>query len=510
MHVPADACAWSASLLRGLVAELTCRGGQVPAIVETESEAGGLDLMLTAIIASAGAAFCMCVGVVVYLRRSGLPVKGKFTEVTISEYSGSNSLFRRSSVDESALGNIAGRKISMQAVDSTRVQESHPGGNFLAKFQVSGDVVHADGRTGGPATGDSSDFTGQDSSEIEERLFEADMEEEEPAMRPISKTYTAELLAGSVGRFGSGMKPKLPVFRPAVTETSASLVWNAPGPSGKKAPISLTSDLIVLSPHGEDPDEVVLEESEPDMPQAAQTSASRAKRFEGKVGNLQVALQNGDRERSDQGNASPQKEGGDDPNAVQEGTQIDAKVEAGDEHEEAVTPEAADDKSTRKRSFFSAHPSLLQRPSIFQRKRTIRQDKPSEAQNVEAAPAGVQAYALGTKAPEHESVPMPDQLGEHRSTEAEVEEDRGSKALASDGDRVSAELVVLSSTYDSANNGVETMESETKTAEQDLALPSLAGKMEDSFEEEAEPGDPATLNLSHASAQHDDACLHSA
>ena len=82
--------------------------------------------------------------------------------------------------------------------------------------------------------------------------------------------------------------------------------------------------------------------------------------------------------------------------------------------------------------------------------------------------------------------------------------------MASDGDRVSAELVVLSSTYDSANNGVETMESETKTAEQDLALPSLAGKMEDSFEEEAEPGDPATLNLSHASAQHDDACLHSA
>ena len=482
-------------------------------IVEVEVEEGGLNMMLTAVIASASAAFCMCVGVVVYLRRSGTPGKGKVTEITISEYSGSNSLFRRSSADESALSNIAGKKISMQAVDSSRVQESHPGGEFLAQFHVSGDVVHADGRAGGPATGDSSDLTGQDSSEIEERLFEADMEEEEPVLRPISKMYSPELMAGSVGRFGTGMKPKLPVFRPAASETRTSLVWNAPGPSGRRAPISLTSDLIVLSPHGNEADDVVLDECEPDMPQVAESLEPRVRQFEGKVGALQVTFEDVDGELSDMGYVSPAAANGDDlVGAAQAGAATRARgVAPEDEGEdkaaaaEAETGIDVNKHREKKRSFFSA-------PSIFQRKKSYVQDQAHEAPSVGAAP-NVQTRAL-----KNESAPAPvdpapgDDDGKDAGTSGN---DKGndsipgaSGGIVCDDERVSAELVVLNDPANEMEAGAEQAmpriaqdTSEAKQQEmdkvehtgQDLVLPSLAGKMEEGFEEEAEPGKDSSV-----------------
>ena len=85
-------------------------------------------------------------------------------------------------------------------------------------------------------------------------------------MHTITKSFTPEILSGSVGRFGTGMKPKLPKFssfRPAAAETATSLVWNAPGPNGAKEPLTLTADLVVLTPHEDG--EVVMEEEEPEM-----------------------------------------------------------------------------------------------------------------------------------------------------------------------------------------------------------------------------------------------------
>ena len=170
------------------------------------------------------------------------------TRVSMSEISGTDSLFGKSSsqLDADALAGITGKKISMKALDSSRVQESHPGSDYLANFKVSGEIVHADGQAAEHSSRDSP-TTGPDSSEIEARLFEADLEEEEPVMRPITESYAPEMLAGSVGRFGTGMKPKLHAFRPAASEADTSLVWNTPGPEGKMEPITLSADLVVLS-----------------------------------------------------------------------------------------------------------------------------------------------------------------------------------------------------------------------------------------------------------------------
>jgi len=451
---------------------------KVPPIVEVEMEDGGIDVMLTAIIASAGAAICICLGVLVYVRRSAAPSKGKFTEVTISEYSGAQSLFRRSSVDESALSNIAGRKISMQAVDSSRVQESHPGGDFLSKFQVSGDMVHADGRPGGPATGDSSDLTGQDSSEIEERLFEADMdmEEEEPVMRPISQTYTPEVLAGSVGRFGTGMKPLLPMFRPAASETATSLVWNAPGPSGKKAPVTLTSDLIVLSPHAEEGDEVAMDEHEPEMQGAADSPEKRVKQFEGKVGGAVSFEDEPDHQEIVETQESPANENGD--RGVREDiTEVNAGGQDADGAPGPVESEAREHliKSTsRKRSFFSA-------PSIFQRK-SVRQgqESPSEMPRPEATSAA-QTESTNEQVPDVSQEGLPAVL-------AFSEENGDSRDVVDGGELVSADLVVLSSQDDTMPAAQESTHRRGAVGTDGaLDLPMLAGKMDDGFEEEAEP-----------------------
>ena len=157
---------------------------------------------------------------------------------------------------------VSGKKISLKALDSTRVQESTPGGEFFrAAFGLSSDMVLADGQTALNSADQSEDSSEIAAERIEATLMGADMEEEEPDMQAVS--YTPELPGGSVGRFGTGMKPKLPSFRPTVREADTSLVWNAPGPGGKRVPVSLTVDLVVQSPHGGE--EVVLEEDEPDM-----------------------------------------------------------------------------------------------------------------------------------------------------------------------------------------------------------------------------------------------------
>ena len=476
-----DVC-WLALLLYefpGRAADLQRQ--QVPPIAEVETAASGIDVMMTAIIASAGAAVCICLGVFVYVRRSAATTKGKFTEFTISDYSGEHSLFRRSSVDESALSNIAGRKISMQAVDSSRVQESHPGGGLLSRFQVSGDMVHADGRPAGagPATGDSSDLTGQDSSEIEERLFEADMEEEEPVMRPISQTYGPEVLAGSVGRFGTGMKPLLPTFRPAAAETATSLVWNATGPSGKTAPVTLTSDLIVLSPHGEEDEEVEMEEHEPEMPEESNAPDKRFKQFEGKVGGgvtfegeqqdrqeivdrqESPAYENGDREVHEVG-AQDKVEGKDADN-----TPDPSKSEAGPHLIKGMP---------RKRSFFSA-------PSIFQRKAARQgQEKPSEIPRLETTSAAQTKRTNGQVSDAAEELPavLPTSDNGHNAR-GDVEDDVGG------GELVSADLVVLGSEDDRMPPVQQSIRGAVST-DRTLDFPTLAGKMDDGFEEEAEPG----------------------
>jgi len=186
----------------------------------------------------------------------------------------------------------SGKKISLKALDSTRVQESYPGGEFLrAAFSVSSDMVHADGQAAISTVDHSEDSSEIAGDRIEATLLGADMEEEEPEMVTVS--YTPEVLAGSVGRFGTGMKPKLHSFRPAAREADTSLVWNAPGPEGKMVPVSLTVDLVVQSPHGEE--EIVLEEDEPDMntPLATPQVSIRAV-LQGKQGQASRARQDPD------------------------------------------------------------------------------------------------------------------------------------------------------------------------------------------------------------------------
>jgi len=246
----------------------TPRPLKVPTIEEEVVRDSGFKLLFIIIIVCGGVACILCLALGCYLRRSGHST-GKRSKtasntvgpVPVQFFSSSNSLWgsSRADLDPTALTNVTGKRIS-QALDSSRVQESHPASDYMSTFQVRSDMVHADGRANAPrpVAGDSSHA----SSELEARLFDADMEEEEPHLRPITHSYTPEMLAGSVGRFGTGMKPKLPSFRPAVSETATSLVWNAPGPSGKVEPISLTADLIVLSPL--EASDVVLEEDDPE------------------------------------------------------------------------------------------------------------------------------------------------------------------------------------------------------------------------------------------------------
>ena len=212
----------------------------------------------------------MCLAGGFFFRSSGAHPASKLKKVgkpnlsarAPSGASYASELWGTSSKNLQDVSEVSGKKISLKALDSTRVQESNPGGEFLrAAFGLSSDMVHADGQTVFNSADQSEDSSEIAAERIEATLMGADMEEEEPDMQAVS--YTSELLAGSVGRFGTGMKPKLPSFRPTAREADTSLVWNAPGPGGKKVPVSLTIDLVVQSPHGGE--EVVLEEDEPDM-----------------------------------------------------------------------------------------------------------------------------------------------------------------------------------------------------------------------------------------------------
>jgi hypothetical protein len=176
------------------------------------------------------------------------------------EVSGLNSLWGSSGLYDPAHTKVSGKKISIQ--QSTRIQESIPEDQYFAAFTIVGDMIQA----GGPSSADTS-HTAHSSSEIEARLFEADMEEEEPALLPVSHSYTSEMLSGSVGRFGTGMKPlfrsRTPQsVRPTASEAAASLVWNAKDESGKVETMVLSADLVVLSPH--ELDDIVMEEDEPE------------------------------------------------------------------------------------------------------------------------------------------------------------------------------------------------------------------------------------------------------
>ena len=222
--------------------------------VANDEEEGGLKFIIVVVLIACGSGIGLsCLAIGLYLRQSGRKDAGK----DIPEKS------------------KKGKKVSMKSLESQRSQDSHPKDQY-PDLSLSGDIVHADGREGGSSHG-SSGFAGKDtSSEIEERLFEQGLEEDEPDMeeiadRPLAQSLGRESLSGSVGTLSFGQKPK-PVTgssRPQASESASSLVWHAPGPTGKREPFLLSSDLVVLSPMGND--EVIFEEQDPEAPVPVQT-----------------------------------------------------------------------------------------------------------------------------------------------------------------------------------------------------------------------------------------------
>ena len=226
-------------------------------------EAGGLKFVIIVIIAlCAGGIFLLCPAVGWYVRR--YTKKDNKTEFAFGT-SNSEAL--------PPLGSKkVGVKVSMKTLDSSRVQESHPKSVYPASFMASLDRRHADGRKVAPSSDGSAGSKVRDtSSDPTDRRSHSDMDEEEPDMeelprRPIANSYISEMLAGAVGKLGAGVKTTVPRYQqPAASEADTSLIWNVSGRPGVIEPVSvsLTSDLIVMSPYTEA--EGFLDESEPQM-----------------------------------------------------------------------------------------------------------------------------------------------------------------------------------------------------------------------------------------------------